>query len=100
VTENLRIHMGNHGADFGFKPRALTGRLMIRHFPYRSVEQFIAKARIGSLALALTDLPESTGAHWREHGRLSDAGLRDVFAEQFHAATPTDRSDLIFDPAP
>jgi hypothetical protein len=98
VTENLRIHMGNHGADFGFKPRALTGRLMIRHFPYRSVEQFIAKARQGSAALAATDLPEYIGQHWRDYGRLSDAQLAAVFAEHFHADDPWTRSDLIFDP--
>jgi glycosyltransferase involved in cell wall biosynthesis len=101
VLHTLTIHEGNHGADFGpFEARELPGRLIVRHYPYRSPEQFIAKARMGSAALALTTLPEHIGQHWRDYGRLTDDQLRDVFAEHFFAVDPQRRDDLIFDPAP
>ena len=101
VLPTLTIREGNHGADFGpFEARELPGRLIVRHYPYRSPEQFIAKARMGSAALALTTLPENIGQHWRDYGRLTDEQLSDTFREHFFAADPQRRDDLIFDPAP
>lgn len=101
AADTLRIHEGNHGADYQpFQPMIWPGQLVVRHFPYRTPEQFIAKARTGSAALRLTDLPEDVGKHWRDYGRLSDDQLRQVYSEHFHADDPTGRPDLIFDPAP
>lgn len=99
ASQNLTIWDGNHGVDFGrFHPRSLDGRLIVRHFPYRSADQFIAKARMGAAAMAATNLPESVGKHWRDYGRLTDEQLREVFATHFYADDPTVRDDLIFDP--
>lgn len=97
----VTIHQGNHGADFGDSAHNL---LVVRHFPYRSVEQFVSKVRNGAAAYAATDLPEDVGKHWRDYGRLLESGgpeaIGDVFRAWFHAANPQRDSSLIFDPAP
>jgi len=100
ATDTLSIHMGNHSADYtrAFQPRILIGQLVIRHFPYRSAEQFIRKARSGAAALAATDLPESAGKHWRDLARLSDEQLHVVLGEWFHVDDPRAAADLIYDP--
>lgn len=94
----VSIHQGNHGADFG----ATIPGLQIRHFPYRSVEQFVSKVRNGAAAYAATDLPEHQGKHWRDYGQLLEAGgpdaLGDVFRAWFWTATPTLDHSLTFDP--
>lgn len=94
AREGLTIHQGNHGASFENvrHPLTVTGQLEIRHFPYRSPEQFIRKARNGAAAYAASDLPESAGAHWRNYGRILDEqgedALREVFYKWFHRDDP------------
>ena len=97
--DNLTIDQGNHSATYGFRPAALPGQLIIRHFPYRSAEQFVSKARNGAKAYGATDLPESAGAHWRGYGRiLADSGV-DACAEIFRTwFWQPDGTDLIYDP--
>lgn len=106
----LTIRQGNHSATFeGVRhPPAVTTALEVRHFPYRSVDQMISKARNGAAAYAATDLPEHVGAHWRGYGRLTDEQIGDVFRRYFWRADPAQplRVDgerqpaLVFDPAP
>ena len=48
---------------------------MMRHLPYRTLEQAKAKVRHGKLTLEAAGLPENYGSHWREWGALSDADL-------------------------
>lgn len=95
----VTIHQGNHDADHGGR---MDGLLVVRHFPYRSVEQFVSKVRNGAAAYAATDLPEDQGAHWRDYGRILHEGgpdaLADVFRTWFWQARPT--RDLVRDPAP
>lgn len=97
----VTIHQGNHGADHGAH---LDGLLVVRHFPYRSVEQFVSKVRNGAAAYAATDLPEDQGQHWRDYGRILAEGgpdaLGDVFRQWFWTADPTGDSTLIYDPCP
>lgn len=97
----VTIHQGNHGADYGGTQDNL---LVVRHFPYRSVEQFVKKVRNGAAAYAATDLPEHIGQHWRDYGRLLDAGgpdaIGEVFRVWFHAAAPQQDPTLIYDPCP
>jgi hypothetical protein len=95
----VTIWQGNHGASYEDerKPLTVTGLLEVRHFPYRSPEQMIRKARNGSAAYAATDLPEEVGAHWRGYGRLTDEQITEVFYEYFHSATP-EEDGLIHDP--
>lgn len=96
------IHQGNHGVTL---PSGGIGvpALEIRHFPYRSAAQFVAKAVNGAAAYAATDLPEHQGAHWRAYGEvhklLGEAGLEEVYRTHFRYESPTD-AGLICDPAP
>lgn len=101
---DLVIGMGNHNADYG-PHRTVVHRdgLMVRHYPYRSVGQFIRKARQGAAALAATDLHRSIGAHWRQYGRTLDehgeTALAQHYRAHFHYPDPADAL-LICDPAP
>lgn len=100
ACEGLVIAQGNHGAEFpGVRHPLRAGGLEVRHFPYRSVEQMIRKARNGAAAYAATDLPEDAGAHWRGYGRLTDEQLAEVFARYFHSTDPI-ADGLVYDPLP
>lgn len=98
---SVRIHQGNHGADYG---GTVDGLLVVRHYPYRSAAQFVRKARNGAEAYAATDLPESAGQHWRDYGRILEAegpeALEGVFRQWFWVAAPRQDPALIWDPAP
>lgn len=102
----LVVQQGNHGAWFDHTdlPPTISNVLTVRHFPYRSVEQFISKARNGAAAYAATDLPDDVGKHWRDYGRLLEAhgpdALGDVFREHFWCADPTAANELVYDPCP
>lgn len=98
------IHQGNHGVTLpGENPRPADWELEIRHFPYRSAEQFVRKARNGAAAYAATDLPRNVGQHWREYGELlerhGESALEDVYREHFWFLAPS-LSGLVHDPAP
>jgi glycosyltransferase involved in cell wall biosynthesis len=81
--DGLVIEQGNHGANYGFRPALITGRLQVHHYPYRSAEQFVRKARNGAQAYAATDLPEDAGAHWRGYGRILDHEGEEACADIF-----------------
>ncbi len=95
------IEQGNHGAHYPRPGRTPQPVLEIHHFPYRSAEQFVRKARNGAAAYAATDLPESEGAHWRSYGAtLAEHGpdaLAAHYLRWFHSADPT-ADGLIEDP--
>lgn len=101
---DLLIEQGNHGARYDGGATYTSGHLVVRHFPYRSAEQFRRKARNGAEAYAATDLPEDVGAHWRNYGRILDEhgpeALDAVFYEWFHVEDPAADDTLIYDPAP
>lgn len=96
------VHQGNHGVTLPGVPREATV-LEVRHFPYRSAEQFVRKARNGAAAYAATDLPDHVGAHWRGYGLLlerhGEAALEAVFREHFWHLAPFE-AGLVRDPAP
>lgn len=101
------IKQGNHGVYLPSPRRAPETEealgLEIRHFPYRSAEQFRRKAINGAEAYAATDLDVSIGAHWRQYGEIyrrhGAEGITAVF-ERYHASiSPTD-DGLVHDPAP
>jgi hypothetical protein len=96
----VAIAQGNHGASY---PRdEAEGLLIVRHFPYRSVEQFVSKVRNGAAAYAATTLPEHEGKHWRDDGELlaggGPAALAEVFRTWFWSAAPADDPALVYDP--
>jgi hypothetical protein len=96
----VTIDAGNHGAHY---PDGIAIDLLeVRHFPYRSPEQFVRKARNGAAAYAQTDLPFSTGQHWREYGRLIEEGGDEAgeawFREHFWVYNPQQDPSLVYDP--
>lgn len=104
VKPDLVIEQGNHSASYTGGATRFTDHLVIRHYPYRSVEQFIRKARNGAEAYRATDLPENLGAHWRQWGDLLDANgeeaLGDVFRAWYWSVDPGADPSLLFDPCP
>lgn len=101
-----RIEQGNHGVYLPndlYRGLPSTVTLQLRHFPYRSAEQFVSKARNGAEAYRLTNLPGDMGAHWRAYGEMLDRYgadyVRGVFDQHFHHRSPTDVG-LVRDPAP
>jgi hypothetical protein len=107
-AEGAVIEQGNHGVTL---PTGETGGLQVlhvHHFPVRSAEHYIRKARNGAAAYAAApDLPESMGAHWRSWGRMSDDQLLDAYRTHWHYGSPADvgrvRGDgagLVREPAP
>lgn len=101
--EDLMIHQGNHGASYAGGVTTLDG-LVVRHFPYRSAEQFVSKARNGAAAYAATDLPVTVGQHWRQYGALIEAHGdevgHDIFRQWFWSPDPEADEGLILDPCP
>lgn len=87
------VHAGNHGVDH--PGHRLEHLLTVEHYPYRSPEQFVRKVRNGAAAYAATDLPRSTGQHWREYGELLDQwgeqGVREHYERSFVIADPVAR---------
>ena len=103
--EDLVIQQGNHSAEFKGGTTYQNGFLVIRHFPYRSPEQFANKSRNGLAAYEATNLDEAVGAHWRGYGRiLRDSGIEvlteEVYKKWFYLENPKTLSDVIYDPAP
>lgn len=101
----LVIEQGNHGATYdGVRVVAIEGSIVIRHYPYRSAAQMARKAVTGNAALSYTDLPESSGQHWRDYARLikgiGEPGLADVFNHYFWSDEPSANEELTYDPAP
>lgn len=93
------IHQGNHNVTLPVDGPALP-LLAIRHFPIRSAEQYVRKARNGAAAYAAApELPEDWGAHWRSWGQLSDDDLHAVFQEHWWYPNPL-QAGLVRNPAP
>lgn len=94
------VHAGNHGVDHPGR-RVDDSGLVVEHYPYRSPEQFLRKVRNGAAAYAATDLPRSTGQHWREYGELlaehGAAGVRAHYEASFVIDDPVARG-LAYDP--
>ena len=97
------IDQGSHGVTYALDDAP--GQLVVRHFPYRSAEQFVRKVRNGAAAYAAAeDLPESAGRHWRNYGEILEhrgpEAVADIFREWFWVADPEAKPGLVHDPAP
>jgi glycosyltransferase involved in cell wall biosynthesis len=101
TASDLVIEQGNHGAHYTHRPAFLPGRLTVHHYPYRSREQFVRKVRNGAAAYAATNLPEDSGAHWRQYGAILAGQGEDacaaIFDEWFWQPTT---HGLVYDPCP
>lgn len=99
LLPGLEIEMGNHGATV--EGMALGNEIVdlaIRHYSWRSAEQYLRKIRNGEAAYAATNLPESYGAHWRAFAGAPDAAVVEHFRRWFYVGDPESRDDLTYDP--
>jgi hypothetical protein len=104
--------MGNHGASYRGGTTIHDSQLVIRHFPYRSVEQLVRKVTNGAAAYKATDLDPRYGAHWRQWGQILDQSGPEAIDALFHTWYYRDepaaeltidgetQPPLIYDPAP
>lgn len=100
------VAQGAHGVQFTGRGRLHASGLheagsglTVRHFPYRSEGQMITKVRNGAAAYAATDLPASTGDHWRSMGRLSNGELEELYRSKYTHPWPLEAGQ-VHDPAP
>lgn len=81
---DMVIEQGNHGARYDGGPTTFDRLLVVRHFPYRTVDQFVRKVRNGAAAYAaMTDVNPTIGAHWRQWGEILAGGGEEALAQIF-----------------
>jgi hypothetical protein len=100
LQDGLRIEMGNHGAWLNDRLPKEHFALAIRHFPYRTADQYVRKIKNGSRAIALTDYSPSVCSHWRREAELSDSELIERFERAHRVSDPHLDASLVYDPAP
>jgi glycosyltransferase involved in cell wall biosynthesis len=97
----ITILQGNHGIEAPWKTREIAKNrpLGLRHFPYRSEEQYVRKHVQGAAAYAATDLPEDMGSHWRSIGSMEVEDAIAWYRKWFWYDHP-EASGLKYNPAP
>lgn len=92
ASKTATIAQGNHaveGAEGGIEPAE--GRIAILHFPYRSLDHYRAKIRLGGAAYARNStLAPEVGETWRRHFAQIDSGS----IEEFWAQTAQTREEI------
>jgi glycosyltransferase involved in cell wall biosynthesis len=97
----LVIKPGNHHAVHLSEPFLVrSGGFALRHYSWRSPEQYLRKITNGRAAYAATNLPEDTGAHWRMFDGASDDAIIEHYLRHFYYDADRAALDLIDDPAP
>lgn len=96
---SLVIEAGNHAARYAGAALASDG-LVVRHFSWRTPEQYVRKIVNGLAAYAATDLPDSLGIHWRMWEGSSKEEIVNHFRTWFYSYRPEEDDSLIYDPAP
>lgn len=99
TSPNLVIHAGNHSATSeGMTVRGLN----IRHYSWRSEEQYLRKIRNGIEAYAAAGdlLDPSLGEHWRMWEGHTDETIVAHFHRWFVIDEPATDATLIYDPFP
>lgn len=99
LRPGLEIRQGNHSA-WAPGNGVTAGGLVVRHFSWRSEEQYLRKIRNGEAAYAATKLAPDVGAHWRMWQGHPDDAVREHFRTWFWSADPAADPTLIYDPAP
>lgn len=102
ARRRARLAYGNHGVSR--RGTRVTG-LEIRHFPYRSEEQFVRKLRQGADALSATDLTDTMGVAWRGLGARDDERLRATWhklveTQNLPIESWVPNCDIVEDPVP
>ena len=101
---DLVIDHGNHSASTRGTAFTIGPSLVVRHFPYRTEDQFVERVRSAWEQLKVSRLPESFGVHVRAYGKCLDEegedALREHFRHWFYSSEPGKDDSLMFDPAP
>lgn len=100
LRPDLFIEMGNHGAQVNGRTLTVDGPFNVRHFSWRSPEQFLRKIQNGRAAYAATSLPPTYGVGWRAYDDSTDEQIVASFHNAFEIHQPHDDITLIEDPAP
>lgn len=88
LRPDLQIGMGNHVASYTDTQHVLVREwgVTIRHFPYRSPEQFVRKAVNGLAAYeAAPDVGDEYGGHWRAYGQMVRDHGEQAAIDWYHA---------------
>jgi glycosyltransferase involved in cell wall biosynthesis len=96
---DLVIGMGNHSAHTQGTGLTVPG-LVIRHFSWRTEEQYVRKIRNGVRAYEASTLDQSFGVHWRMWSGHTDDSIREHYRRWFLSERPLEDASLIMDPAP
>lgn len=97
LRPDLIIEAGNHNATVDGNALR-SGGLHLRHFSWRSPEQYLRKIRNGEAAYAATSLPKDVGNHWRMWQGYPDEAILDHFERWFYSKNPRADETLIYDP--
>lgn len=83
-SESVSVAQGNHSvAGVGGEVIDTDRGAYILHYPYRSLDHYKQKIRLGGAAYNRNaNLPASMGSTWREHYKLLETDLIDVFWRQ------------------
>ena len=100
--KDLIIAQGNHFAHYGNEQVPTVDSILeIRHYQYRSVEQYLKKVINGNSAyLAAPDLPYGFGTHWRVLGDQAEKNKQEAINNYLMNETfDSTRIDLaVYDP--
>lgn len=106
---NMVIEEGNHGASWKDSGNRIPGEWIaveMRHFSYRSSEQFVNKVRLTEKAMNATPgYPASFGVHYRVYAdalhRGGEEHLKEWFYRWFYTGGPTSEAqEVLLAPAP
>lgn len=98
LAYGLQILAGNHNARYGSSRINRVRGLTVRHFSWRTPEQYVRKIRNGLEAYAATDLDPAYGAHWRMFEGATNEEIEAHFREWFCKDDPV-KAELVHDPA-
>jgi hypothetical protein len=107
-NSKMEINEGNHGAKWlnGASVPGSETAVEIRHFPYRSAEQFVKKVEVTERAmLATPGYPQGWGIHYRTYSdtlhRAGPDALKDWYRRWFHlGSSVSENQNFVIDPAP
>ena len=96
--ETAIVGQGNHDVLVNNQRVPAPVAIQIRHYPYRSADQFVTKMVHGAQAYNATNLPYSLGSHWRDYGKQSDEQLAKFFNNNVLVKDPENEPTLMYDP--
>lgn len=104
LRPDLIIEHGNHSARSSGVQFTVGPLIVVRHFPWRTPEQFVERVRTAYAQLQASNLDQGFGVHVRAYGKcLEDEGeeaLKEHFIRWFYSPDPEADDSLVFDPAP